>query len=61
MLAWPHSGFSADVGPAIAAADRAAVLRVARYGAHAPVAVSGHEGSTVVVILNCLRLPRGRR
>jgi hypothetical protein len=31
MLAWPHSRFSASVGPAIAAADRAAVLRVARY------------------------------
>jgi hypothetical protein len=40
MLAWPHSGFSAYVGPAIAAADRAAVLRVARYGARAPVAES---------------------
>jgi cation transport ATPase len=26
-----------------------------------PVAVSGHEGSTVVVILNGLRLLRGRR
>ena len=35
MLAWPHSGFSAYVGPAIAAEDRAAVLRVARYGARA--------------------------
>jgi hypothetical protein len=40
MLAWPHSGFSAHVGPAIAADDRAAVLRVARYGARAPVAES---------------------
>jgi hypothetical protein len=40
MLTWPHSGFSAYVGPAIAAADRAAVLRVARYGARAPVAES---------------------
>ena len=40
MLAWPHSGFSAYVGPAIAAEDRAAVLRVARYGARAPVAES---------------------
>jgi cation transport ATPase len=26
-----------------------------------PVAVSGHEGSTVIVILNGLRLLRGRR
>jgi len=26
-----------------------------------PMAVSGHEGSTVVVILNGLRLLRGRR
>ena len=41
MLAWPHSGFSAYVGPAIAAEDRAAALRVARYGASAPVAGSG--------------------
>ena len=40
MLAWPHSGFSAYVGPAIAAEDRAAVLRVACYGARAPVAES---------------------
>ncbi len=40
MLAWPHSGFSAHVGPAIAAEDRAAVLRVARYGSRAPVAPS---------------------
>ena len=40
MLAWPHSGFGAHVGPAIAANDRAAVLRVARYGARAPVAES---------------------
>ena len=40
MLTWPHSGFSAYVGPAIAAADRAAVLRVTRYGARAPVAES---------------------
>ncbi len=40
MLAWPHSGFSAYVGPAISAEDRAAVLRVARYGARDPVAES---------------------
>ena len=40
MLAWPHSGFGAHVGPAIDADDRAAVLRVARYGARAPVAES---------------------
>ena len=40
MLTWPHSGFSAYVGSALAAQDRAAVLRVARYGARAPVAES---------------------
>ena len=40
MLAWPHSSISAYVGPVIAARDRAAVLRVARYGARAPVAES---------------------
>lgn len=40
MLAWPHSGFGAHMGPAIVADDRAAVLRVARYGARAPVAES---------------------
>ena len=40
MLAWPHSGFGAHVGPAINADDRATVLRVARYGARAPVAES---------------------
>ena len=40
MLSWPHSGFSAYAGPAIAAEDRVAVLRVARYGARAPVAES---------------------
>ena len=33
MLAWPHAGSGAHVGLAIAADDRAAVLRVARYGA----------------------------
>ena len=40
MLAWPHSGFSAYVGPAIASEDRATVLRVARCRACAPVAES---------------------
>jgi hypothetical protein len=40
MLVWPHSGFGAHVGAAIAADDPAAVLRVARYGARAPVAGS---------------------
>lgn len=40
MLSWPHSGFSAHVGLALAATDRASVLRVARYGARAPVAES---------------------
>jgi hypothetical protein len=40
MLAWPHSGFGAHVGPRIAAADRAGLLRVARYAARAPVAES---------------------
>ena len=38
MLAWPHSGFGAYVGPRIE--DRAGVLRVARYSARAPVAES---------------------
>ena len=38
MLAWPHSGFGAYLGPAIA--ERAALLRVARYSARAPVAES---------------------
>ena len=36
MLAWPHSGFGAYVGPRIE--DREGVLRVARYSARAPVA-----------------------
>jgi hypothetical protein len=40
MLNWPHSGFSAHVGPRIEREDRASVLRVARYGARAPVAES---------------------
>ena len=38
MLAWPHSGFGAYVGPSIE--DREGVLRVARYSARAPVADS---------------------
>ena len=38
MLAWPHSGFTAHVGPEIAGDDRASLLRVARYSARAPVA-----------------------
>ena len=38
MLAWPHSGFGAYLGPPIE--DREGVLRVARYGARAPVAES---------------------
>jgi hypothetical protein len=38
MLAWPHSGFGAYVGPAIV--DREGLLRVARYAARAPVAES---------------------
>ena len=36
MLAWPHSGFGAYVGPRIE--DREGVLRVARYSARAPIA-----------------------
>ena len=40
MLGWPHSGFGAHVGPPIAGADREGLLRVARYGARAPVAES---------------------
>ena len=38
MLAWPHSGFGAYLGPRIE--DGAALLRVARYCARAPVAES---------------------
>ena len=36
MLAWPHSGFGAYVGPRIEELE--GVLRVARYSARAPVA-----------------------
>jgi len=35
MLAWPHAGFGAHAGPAIAGEDRAGLLRVARHGARA--------------------------
>lgn len=38
MLAWPHSGFGAYLGPRIE--QREGVLRVARYSARAPVAES---------------------
>jgi len=38
MLSWPHSGFGAYLGPGIE--DREGLLRVARYGARAPVAES---------------------
>jgi len=38
MLAWPHSGFGAHVGPVIAGDDRQSLTRVARYGARAPIA-----------------------
>jgi hypothetical protein len=38
MLAWPHSGFGAYVGPGIE--DREGLLRVARYSARAPMAES---------------------
>jgi hypothetical protein len=38
MLAWPHSGFGAYLGPRIA--EREGLLRVARYSARAPVAES---------------------
>jgi hypothetical protein len=38
MLAWPHSGFGAYLGPRIE--EREALLRVARYSARAPVAES---------------------
>ena len=40
MLAWPHSGFGAHIGPAIPADDREGLLRVARYSARAPIAES---------------------
>jgi hypothetical protein len=36
MLAWPHSGFGAYLGPRIT--EREGLLRVARYSARAPVA-----------------------
>ena len=39
-IAWPHSGFSAHVGAAIAGDDREAMLRVARYCAGSTVAES---------------------
>ena len=38
MLAWPHSGFGAHIGPVIAGDDHASLTRVARYGARALVA-----------------------
>ena len=38
MLAWPHSGFGAHIGPLIAGDDRESLTRVARYGARAPIA-----------------------
>jgi len=38
MLAWPHSGFGAYLGPRIE--ERKGLLRVARYSARAPVAES---------------------
>jgi hypothetical protein len=38
MLAWPHSGFGAYLGPRIE--EREGLLRVARYSARAPVAES---------------------
>ena len=38
MIAWPHSGFGAYVGPRIE--DHEGLLRVARYSARAPVAES---------------------
>jgi hypothetical protein len=38
MLGWPHSGFGAYLGPRIG--EREGLLRVARYGARAPVAES---------------------
>ena len=40
MLAWPHSGFGAHIGPPIHADDRDGLLRVARYSARAPIAES---------------------
>ncbi len=38
MLAWPHSGFGAYLGPRLE--EREGLLRVARYCARAPVADS---------------------
>jgi hypothetical protein len=38
MLAWPHSGFGAHIGPVIDGDDRQSLTRVARYGARAPIA-----------------------
>jgi hypothetical protein len=40
MRSWPHSGFGAYLGPQIEAEDREGLLRVAGYGARAPVAES---------------------
>ena len=37
MLAWPHSGFGAHLGPAIPGDDREGLLRVARDSARAPI------------------------
>ena len=40
MLAWPHSGFGAHIGPTILSDDRDGLLRVARDSARAPIAES---------------------
>ena len=40
MLAWPHSGFGAHIGPPITGDDRYGLLRVARYSARATIAES---------------------
>jgi len=43
MLAWPDSGFHVHDGVWVAADDRAFAVRLARYGARNPVALSRLE------------------
>ncbi len=43
MLAWPHSGFHVHDGVWVAAADREFAVRLARYCARNPVALSRLE------------------
>ncbi|MET3107885.1 hypothetical protein AAKU67_003949 [Oxalobacteraceae bacterium GrIS 2.11] len=55
MLAYPHSGFSVDIGVCIEAHDRAALERLLRYCACPPFACERLRKAGVALVYRCAK------